>query len=737
MEGLMATKDKSKIADRAIFALDIGTRSIIGIVGIVEDDRLKVIAIEREEHTKRAMIDGQIEDIDQVAKLASLVKNRLEDKLGFALTRVCIAAAGRALITQRGAYELQLPETRKVDPELISRLEAGAISQAEAAFTNMEEYDPDRQFFLVGYSVTSYCLDGYNISTLIDHKGKNLKAEVIATFLPSEVVESLYTTMNKSGLEVASLTLEPIAAINASIPQELRLLNLVMVDIGAGTSDIAACRDGGIVGYTMATLAGDEITEALMKQYLIDFKTAEKIKFNLGDNEELTFHDVLGFEQKVKREDIMECIQAPLQSLAGEIAKQVIDLNNGAPSAVFMAGGGSKLAGLREALTQALKMDSNRVAIAGNNFKLSAFSDEFDLNNPEYATPLGIAVSAGLNLINDSFRVTLNGRQAKLFKNGVLTVMDVLMMNGYGYQHLVSRSGQNIIVQFNGERKVIYGSPSTPAVLNLNGENSKVTEIIHAGDCIEFQPAVGGKDAEAVLSDLLEPGTVFALVNDVKVPLDTPLNTGDTIITEAYEAPPEPETVEAAETPFTDEEELYDYEDYEELSFMKDLEDYYIDETPVKKAAVPTMEGKKNTGRVKNPENQNRPAAALNAAGQKNTTAKRPPAQTAKKTGRAAKPPLTATPVPPVQEQVQEQVEQSLDEVYLTLNDAPLILPKKQDGSPYFLMDILTYSDLDFDNLSGNVVITINGRNGTFLQKLQNNDVIVIRCEERNKDLEV
>ena len=56
----MAAKSKSKLEEQSIFALDIGTRSIIGIVGIVENERLKVIAIEREEHTKRAMIDGQI-----------------------------------------------------------------------------------------------------------------------------------------------------------------------------------------------------------------------------------------------------------------------------------------------------------------------------------------------------------------------------------------------------------------------------------------------------------------------------------------------------------------------------------------------------------------------------------------------------------------------------------------------------------------------------------------------------
>ena len=59
---------------------------------------------------------------------------------------------------------------------------------------------------LVGYTVCQYFLDQYMISSLKDHRGKHVKVDLIATFLPSEVVESLYTTMNKIGLEVASIT---------------------------------------------------------------------------------------------------------------------------------------------------------------------------------------------------------------------------------------------------------------------------------------------------------------------------------------------------------------------------------------------------------------------------------------------------------------------------------------------------------------------------------------------------
>ncbi len=114
-----------------IYALDIGTRSVVGVVGRPVGDRLKVIDVEMAEHGKRAMMDGQIDDIKQVGALARTVTERLQARLGVHLERVCVAAAGRALRTQKGSFTLELPEEQSIDAEQISRLEAGAVSAAE------------------------------------------------------------------------------------------------------------------------------------------------------------------------------------------------------------------------------------------------------------------------------------------------------------------------------------------------------------------------------------------------------------------------------------------------------------------------------------------------------------------------------------------------------------------------------------------------------------------------------
>lgn len=81
--------------------------------------------------------------------------------------------------------------------------------------------------------------------------------------MPEEVVDGLYAAVEIAGLEVANLTLEPIAAMNVAIPENFRLLNIALVDVGAGTSDICITKDGSIIAYGMIPCAGDEISETI------------------------------------------------------------------------------------------------------------------------------------------------------------------------------------------------------------------------------------------------------------------------------------------------------------------------------------------------------------------------------------------------------------------------------------------------------------------------------------------
>ena len=637
--------------DDLIFALDIGTRSIIGMVGFMEEEKLRVVAIEKEAHTKRAMLDGQIDDIAQVAAVGRLVKERLEARLNRKLKKVCIAAAGRALKMQQSSYEMQLAEPTRLDNKIIGQLESGALAKAEAEFRRTLSDKNSARFYLVGHTVVEYQVDGYPLSNLLDHKGKKIKVALVATFLPGEVVDSLYATMRLLDLNVISMTLEPIAAINAVIPGDLRLLNLALVDIGAGTSDIAVSRDGGIIGYTMATVAGDEITEALMKAYLLDFAAAEQVKMALSADEEIQFTDILGVEQTISAEEVLTAIAPARNQLCKEIAQRIVEVNGGkVPSAVFLAGGGSKLRGIRETVAEYLSMDLSRVAVAGRNFEQSAVSEDYILNDSEYATPLGIAVSAGFNLVADSFRILLNGKPVKLFRNDCFTVQDLLGMNGYSLSDFLPRNGKNVVAQIDGKREIFRGQSGKPALLTLNGEKARLSNMVRAGDAIEFTPAVKGEDAVVTVGEALKSTSRMVTVNGEASSPERVIEDGDIICSE-----PE-ETV---------------------YPISADLTDTEAADENDRTSAPPALSViRGSAGAVPDPEPKGMSLGIL-------------------------------------------------------FNGVSRVFPPKTDGEPYYLMNLLKYSDLNLEHPDGEVVLQVNGRPGSFLDVVNPGDRVEIFCRKR------
>ena len=261
-----------------IFGLDIGTRSIVGTVGYKNNaNRFQIVSQVIKEHETRAMLDGQIHDIDAVSKTISEVKTKLEKAIGFPLKEVCIAAAGRVLKTVHVTAEHIFDSETVITKEMVHSLDLLGVEQAYDTLKETENMELFR-YYHVGYTVIKYYLNDYIMLSLEGHKGSKISADVLATFLPEEVIDGLYQAVEMAGLKVANLTLEPIAAMEVAIPENLRLLNLALVDVGAGTSDISITKDGSIIAFGMIPYAGDEITEYIAKKYLVDFNAAEKIK---------------------------------------------------------------------------------------------------------------------------------------------------------------------------------------------------------------------------------------------------------------------------------------------------------------------------------------------------------------------------------------------------------------------------------------------------------------------------
>ncbi len=488
-----------------IFSLDIGTRSVVGVV-LTEGPRgLEITACEQLEHQTRAMIDGQIHDIEQVSKVLMHVKDKLEAKVGHPLYQVSVAAAGRALKTVRVKVNSDVTHNREVQKEDVLRLEMQAVQKAQKILADSKEEEDEQglmDYHCVGYSIVQYELDSHKIGNLYSQRGKSMSAEVIATFLPRVVVDSMSAALTKAGLEMASLTLEPIAASTVVVPPSMRQLNIALVDIGAGTSDIAVTSDGSVIGYGMAPVAGDEVTEKISSHFLVDFNEAEKIKKTVYNIDEIRFTDVLGVEHTVAKQEILDVISEAVQSLTKMISEKILELNGKTPQAVICIGGGSLTPLLKDMLAESLGLSKQRVAVRGREAIAEVFGAQ-ELVGPEAVTPIGIAVTSYERKGLGFARIEVNGTQVKLFEANRSTVADALVAAGISMRRTQPRLGLALTVTVNGDLKIVKGGKGQPSVIMLNGNSTSLDTPVQHNDYIEFTEAVDGENARGFIYDVV------------------------------------------------------------------------------------------------------------------------------------------------------------------------------------------------------------------------------------------
>ena len=508
----------TKYPEPLVFGLDIGTRSIVGTVGYREGSQFNIVAQCVKFHDTRAMLDGQIHDINKVGEEIRYVKENLEKQLsGRKLKEVCIAAAGRVLKTAVGKGDYEFSEDTVVNQEYIHSLELIGVEKAHEDM--IKENDTDVKFFCVGYTVIKYYLNGYEIGNLDGHKARNISADVLATFLPEEVVDGLYAAVSIAGLEIANMTLEPIAAIQVAIPENYRLLNIALIDVGAGTSDICITKDGSIIGYGMLPKAGDEITEALVQEYLVDFATAEKIKTINPKRKNMTYKDIMGISHKITPQEIYEKIDHVLETITKQIAGKIVELNGGrSVSAAFVVGGGGKIPGFTEKLAEFLELPKERVALRGEEvLGFVNISVEGVKKDPLLVTPIGICLNF-YEQKNQFVFVYVNDERVKLYNNDKLTVFDAALAFGLSNESIFPKRGEDLTYTLNGKGKFVRGNAGEPAVILLNEKETGMNHPVQAGDHITIRESTKGENAKALLGEVADFSNMISFdVNDIIV----------------------------------------------------------------------------------------------------------------------------------------------------------------------------------------------------------------------------
>lgn len=674
-----------------VFALDIGTRSVVGIVAEKQENTLKIIAYNSVFHDQRTMVDGQIEDIKKVSKAIGKVKSNLEQQLSIKLNNVYIAAAGRSLKTQKITYNKNVNPNKPIEASLKNILEIDALHMAHQKFYEDDKHE--HSYYCVGYSVLGYKLDGNKIANIEGHRASSVSIEIIAAFLPHIVVEGLYSCMDNNSLDVKCLTLEPIAAMNLVIPQDLRLLNIALVDIGAGTSDIAVSKDGSIIGYEMATIAGDEITESVMKNFLVDFNTAESIKVQLSDNNinEITFIDILGMQYTLEKDTIFNKIESSAIELSQEIATKILALNDEPPVAIFLIGGGSKTKNIKNYLSEFLNLPNQRIAIGSEQIVKNIDITNIKKFGPELITPIGIAYSSILNINYDFFSVIVNDKKTRLYSIRQMKVMDALITAGFDSKKLIGFSGKNLSFTLNNTPYLFKGEYSTPAEIYVNSKVANIETKINPGDVIKVIPAKSGQTPIVKISDLVSNtekrnitlnnteiiiGTKF-IINNTEVDYDYIIGNSDKIDIVSVN------TIKDLST-------LYEI-DYNKYYFSVNNKKVDLDYKLQENDIINTLD--KNDEYLKNNQTTYEEKSSKTVSTAKNSIKD--------------------------------------DSNYFTVfvNGKAIKLNKRKDNSSYIFTDMLNYAEIDFTKPKGKIILLLNNKEAKYTNIINEGDNIIIKWD--------
>ena len=257
-----------------VVGLDIGTAKVMVVVAeVMPGGELKLagLGVSASNGLKRGVvvnIDATVQSIQQALKEAELMAD-------CKITRVYTGITGNHIrgINSSGMVAVKDKEVTQADV-------ARVIETARAI-----NISTDQRLLLV--EPQEFVIDGQDVKEPIGMSGIRLEAKVHIVTGAQSAAENIIKCVRRCGLEVEQLLLNALASSQAVLTEDERELGVALVDIGAGTTDVAIYTNGAIRHTEVIPIAGDLITSDIAMALRTPTKDAENIKVENGYAKEL------------------------------------------------------------------------------------------------------------------------------------------------------------------------------------------------------------------------------------------------------------------------------------------------------------------------------------------------------------------------------------------------------------------------------------------------------------------
>lgn len=415
---------------RIIVGVDIGSSKIATVIGQIQEDTINVLGVS--EVPARGVRRGQIVDIEEAATSINASLDASERMAGYSVDHVFVSLSGVHILSQnsKGVVAISSPSGEIGSQDVQRVLEAaGAISTPST--TTILHVLPK-----------TFTVDGEpGIRDPVGMTGVRLEVDTHIITANSVSVKNIARVLEQeAGVGVSSVVFSGLASALSVLTETEKELGVVLVDIGAGITNVCIYVDGALSYSSVIPIGARHITNDLAIGLRISLESAEKIKLFLskkfgkkkdeeqrsagsvdaGENSDEL--DLLGLHlvedlRKVSQKTLVDGIIKPrlneLLTMVGiELKKSGFATQT--PAGVVVTGGGARTAGVEESAKRMLSMPV-RVGIPTG---MAGLID--DVENPAFATSVGLLF----------FAKGFQGREESNFLNGIIRPLNLNFTRG-------------------------------------------------------------------------------------------------------------------------------------------------------------------------------------------------------------------------------------------------------------------------------------------------------------------
>ena len=375
------------MAGSPVVVLDVGASKVLCLVGEVQNNsQVKILGLGQSPCT--GLRRSAVIDMPQVAESIRTALAEAERSTGLKIAGAYLGMAGEGISAQTNTSAVGISGSNPISAEDRDRALL-AVAQEQVA----EDQTVIHRF------VQSYAVDDEPVQNPLWLHGNRLSIEVLTVSVAEHLCTAFRHAASKADVEIAGVVLESVGAAHATLSQDERDMGVALLDLGAGTCDLAVFQ-GPMRHVEEIPLGGDDVTRDLSIVLSIPIREAEQLKCRFGSvscpgedgDQTVTYHTTAGRACTLTKQQVSAVIEARQREIFEYVRQALVNTpyNDHLAAGIVLTGGGASLDQIAP-LAEEVLGHQVRIGVPQDVIAPTA------VNDPSYATAVGLLrfVAAG------------------------------------------------------------------------------------------------------------------------------------------------------------------------------------------------------------------------------------------------------------------------------------------------------------------------------------------------------